>query len=128
MSKLFNDPEYKRMQESDDSWLELAIEPYRFPLNDILLGLESEISIKFNDINNMILGNTNNHVDVWSILRYKYPDLNLRLHAEKYYICSLYELIIEPDTYVDFKSRTLNNPIVIRKTKDMFSDEEIPGV
>lgn len=45
MPGIFHDKEYDRMQNSEDAWLELAIEPFRFLPNDLLGLLPDRIDI-----------------------------------------------------------------------------------
>lgn len=136
MSKLFSDPVYKDMSESEDGWLELAIEPFRFKLNDQLAQLpeRTEFGIDFflkfmsKDYYDSSYGSPI-YTSVLIEALMKEAGLNDLDRSELSIAKDLFELEhTEIPITLDLNSKTLTAPIVLLKKKDRFDDIEIQEI
>ena len=134
MSKLFNDPIYKDLASSDEGWLELAIEPYRFKLNDDIAALPEEVVLSYELLSKHI---HNEHSARYGIRVNKgvfVEDLFERTHGyELDYFTSdhavrCFELECSPNTTIDLKNETVNGEIKLVKVRNCIPDDNVPRV
>ena len=133
VSKLFDDPEYKRMSTDEESWLELAIEPFRFHLNDMIPLLPEKIELNFEDILSMVRHANDSRwmsVDLRDILgpvitKIAGKDMSSK---EILILVKLYEMTMESDTEINFVDKTLSHPIVISKIAYEIPEDEIKQI
>lgn len=131
MSKLFSDPEFERLHSDDDAWLELAMDPFRYDLVDVMHSMPDEISVGFEDVLFHLKGRKSDsylNLSAQNIINSHLADA--RNYGKKTLkteeldaITGMYEFIIEPGTIVDFKRRFMSNPIILKKTKVMTERE-----
>lgn len=138
MSSLFNDPEYTRMSTDESAWLELAIEPFKFPLNDLLGQLPEKIEITFKDIEAPLCKrNPSINIDsngfemsidslvkkkITSALKEKFTDLSF---YERRIIEEAYEIENKKPIQINFKTQTMSAPIVVKKQYSSIKDDKI---
>jgi hypothetical protein len=135
MSKLFSDPIYKDMSESEDGWLELAIEPFRFRLNEQLSQLpeRNEFGIDFflkfmsNDYYDSSYGVSLYTLTLIEALM-KEAGLDKLDRNELSVAKDLFELEEAAQITLDLSNETLSAPIVLLKKKDRFDDLEVQEI
>lgn len=133
MSKLFSDPEYHRMSTDEESWLELAIEPFRFYLNDIVHQLPSKIELNFNDILEILKGTTSDRylsIEPAKILEAIISDSTEKELSsyELELLEKMYEVDVAENTVIDFTEKTMSSPIVLSKQQDEIPEEQIKEI
>jgi len=133
VSKLFSDPEYHKMSTDEESWLELAIEPFRFYLNDMVYLLPERIELDFKEVYNLIKHNT----DDWHLSIE--PDRILRPlieraanksigNGEMEILLGLYSIDIVAETEIDFVRKEMSHPIVISRTGHEIPEDKLAEV
>ena len=132
MSKLFDDPEYKRMSTDEESWLELAIEPFRFHLNDLIPLLPDRIELDFEDILHLLKGHTD---DKWMDLNTNgllgpiIKKVNKNLSDQEISILmKMYTISIDEDAEINFVDKYMSHPIVISKIAYEIPEDEIKEI
>lgn len=133
MSKLFNDPEYKRMLTDDESWLELAIEPFRFYLNDMIPLLPERIELNFDDILYYYQDSTDDRWMDLNIVTVLSPFFNKNIdrkmsRKEQLILAKLFTIDIKDGTEINFVNKTINNPIVISRIANEIPEDEIKNI
>jgi len=130
MSKLFNDPVYRDMSESEEGWLELAIEPFRFELNNIIAMLPEQVELNFEFLRKWFLEHFDDmyitskyRVDIVEELVKTTLNKTLTRH-EINTVASIFELKVSKDTVLNLVDNTLSAPIFLVKTKDQFDEQE----
>jgi len=132
MSKLFSDPEYKAMSESDEGWLELAIEPFRFPLNEDIAQLPERTEFNYDFMLKEMSTNYDhiyyrNSVDISEFV----ADLFKKTHkrelttSELVIVTGQFALEIEDGTILDLDAGELSSPIVLIKKQERLKEEEV---
>lgn len=133
MGKLFNDPEYNRMANDEEAWLELAIEPFRSYLNDIIRSLPDSVEIGFDEIFELLKSKKNDYhlsIPVSAMLKdtlrdYVHKDLS---HKELEIIERIYEARISDDTVINFVDKTINKQILLKKKQKEIPEDEILNI
>jgi len=133
MSKLFSDPEYKRMSTDEESWLELAIEPFRFYLNEVIPLLPEKIELDYDQILKLIKNATSDQylsISAHSILQPIADKLLKKPLSAKAlnHLVELYSISMDGDEIIDFANKTLTNSIVFSKDLYEFPEDKIKGI
>lgn len=117
----FEDKEYENLD-----WLNKAIEPYTLSLNDKLSELENEYILTIEDLN---AGGRSVSVSLSHILNKRFKEKGISFSLNDTVIgAELFDFHVDPDTTVDFRTGEINKPILVKKKKHVFTDEELPEI
>jgi hypothetical protein len=133
MSKLFSDPEYHKMSTDEESWLELAIEPFRFYLNDMVHLLPERMELGFEEILNLMKHNTDDRYMSFESERILKPLIekaaNRKMsNGEMEIMLGLYSVDIVEESVINFETKTMDHPIVIKRTGHEIPEDKLAEV
>jgi hypothetical protein len=117
------------MSTDEESWLELAIEPFRFYLNDVIRELPESLTLDFDYIFNQVKHNRSDRylsIDLEKVLDPMMEESGRKIsrdESEAIYKC--YEVQIPENCTIDFQAKELSAPIVINKVKSEIPDDEV---
>lgn len=133
MTKLFSDPIYKDMSEKEEGWLELAIEPYHFQLNNDFAALPDKLEIDVSVIESQL----HDGIDKWGtsitvnemIQQMAAIELKREFSSEEMrIISSMYEFQGDKNLTYDAYLKELSGKIVMVKKAASLPEDEIPGL
>lgn len=121
MSKIdiFADKEYEEME-----WLNKAIEPFIFPLNELISRIPNEYVFTYEDI--VAIYTDHNSAYVTSMIRIVSNQLNLGFSdSELETILEFVELNVSDDYSINLQSQEITGEFKLTKIKHMLNDDEI---
>lgn len=137
MTNLFSDPEYERLTSSEDAWLELVIEPFKFFINDVLSSIDNEIQLSYDDLVgdghlNVVLGRYLPRIPLYPFIKEKVLKpfiIEHQMNAEEVrFIRDCFKIQVEENSTIDFENKTISGEVKLIKLKECVDEENINQV
>jgi len=121
------------MSTDEESWLELAIEPFRFYLNDMVHLLPERIELGFEEILNLVKYNSDDRhlsIEPSRILKPLIEKAaNKRVSdGEMEILLGLYSVTIAEDAEIDFVMKEMSHPVVFSKSGHEIPEDKLSEV